>query len=228
MKLQTPRTLFLKSARARALAAMALLVVPCVYSKPKLSEIAAAGDRNVLVRTVRYSPPMYDFASSAGAKFEADAGGSTFARIKEFKIVDPAFKITDALCKHLEVAFGFAPPAADRVLVTVDTPKEIVKAAKITRGFIIDVENCAWFTDTAPGRSDEYYMGYNVRMRLIDATTGQVVRTAEIKLSSASPGNYRKYSERSANGGAQIREGLDQIARDAIDKLCRKALSEKG
>jgi hypothetical protein len=192
-----------------------------------MSEIAASGDRTVLVRTVRYSPPMFDFASSASAKYEADDGGSTLSRIQEFKILDPAFAITDGLCAHLKSAFGFAEPAPGRVLIKSDDLDEIIEAVGISQGFILDVRNVAWFTNTDPRSAKNYYMGYTVKVRLIDASARRIVRSGEFDL-RAPASDYRKYSERSLRNGAQIREDLDTIVRVAVERICGKTLSEKG
>ena len=203
-------------------------VLPATAAKPMLNELIKAGNSNILVRTVRYSPPFYDFPKSATGKSALEAGGSSQALLSKFKILDPVFQITDELTNHLIKSYNFVDPSGKRMLVKSSDPAQIVAEVGIDNGFILDVTNESWITISEPGDSKNYIIAYEVKLSLIDAGTKKVIRGGKFKWSSGQGGVGNPYAARAENNADVFRKELEEAATASAEFFIKKTLSEKG
>ena len=203
-------------------------VLPVTAAKPKLSELIKAGNSTILVRTVRYSPPFYDFPRSANGKDALGAGGSSQALLSQFKILDPVFQISDELTNHLIKNYNLIDPSGKRILVKSSDPAQIVAEVGINNGFILDLTNESWITISEPGDSKNYIIAYEVKLSLIDAGTKKVIRGEKFKWSSGQGGIGNPYAGRSENHADVFRKELEEAATASAEFFIKKALSEKG
>lgn len=203
-------------------------VLPVTAAKPKLSELIKAGNTTILVRTVRYSPPFYDFPNSPNGKSALEVGGSSQALLSRFKILDPAFKITDEITNHLIKSYNLVDPSGKRMLVKSSDPAQIVAEVGIDNGFIVDVTNESWITISEPGDSKNYIITYEVKLSLIDAGTKKVIRSGKFKWSSGQGGVGNPYASRADDNADVFRKELEDAATASVEFFIKKTLSEKG
>lgn len=182
-------------------------------AKNKVSELIAAADKSVLLRTVRFSPPFHDSPQSFKGEDGLKEGGYSQDLIRKFEIVDPIFYVTDGLCEFLAKNYGVAKPLPSRLEVKSLDTREIVSQSGLQSGLILDLRNVVWLTLSAPGHPESYLLAYTMELRLVDAATGRVICSDEYR-GGSSRGNL--YARRSENGAAEFKEELANVGRDAL------------
>jgi predicted small secreted protein len=206
----------------------AVLLSGCatVSHAPLSAESSARLGGKSLVET-RYEKPNFTAFTPGRAAFGLIGAAAMVSEGNEIvnanNIPDPAQRIATGLSERLSKARSMVTvpnqgrvAANDEVQTLVSTYPEA--------GYLLDIKTLGWMFNYYPSQWSRYKVTYTARMRLIDASTKDVVAETACNTVQGDDSNPPTKDQLLENGAALLKRYLEQAADACVDVLARDAL----
>jgi len=216
------------SRRLAVLVALVTMASGCVTvaNKPLPQDAAEKLPGKSFVPT-RYAKPDFTAMTAGKAAFGligvaamVKAGNDI---VNQNQVADPAVGISTAIASRLvekrnmtEVPAGDATAANDQLAVLATTFPNA--------DYLLDVKTMSWMFGYYPGNWSHYRVLYNARIRLIDASTKDVLAESMCKAAPVDDQNPPTRDQLLENEAALLKQYLDKATTDCVEVLSTQVL----